>query len=51
MDAWNLDEESLSKWQTLQHCTSTMLNFFYNEWKIMLGLHFSVDYTTWVVYN
>ena len=31
---------SLSKWQYLQHCTSTMLKSVYKEWRNMLGWHF-----------
>ena len=38
MDDWNLDEESLSKWQYLQHCKFTIPNFFLQGMKnIVLG--------------
>ena len=40
MDVWDLDENPLSKWQTLEHCKSIMPKLFYNEWQLMLGLHF-----------
>ena len=34
MDDWNLDENSLGTWQSLQHC---ILEIFYKERQIMLG--------------
>ena len=39
MDDVNLDEESLGKWQLLQHCKSIIPHKIYKGWPIMLGSH------------
>ena len=39
MDDWNVDEESLSKWQQLQHCKFVMPKYLYKKWQIILGSH------------
>ena len=51
MKDWNLDENSLSKLQQLQHCKFVMPICFYKEQQINFWFKFSVGDTTRAVYN
>ena len=46
IDDWTLDEKTLCKWQSLQHCKYIIPEKFYNDRQIMLAWHLVAGDTT-----